>query len=125
PIDDGLQVLLSLLYGQATKAIVGAKLEHEDIDGLSQDPIDTRQATGRGFTAYSGIDHFHILALLFQGLTDQRGEGGFRIDAVSGGETVTVKYDHYRGMGRPHEEPTGERKSHEIFHIFLRNNNHA
>ena len=40
----------------APEAVVGAECEHEDSDGLAENPIDAARATGGRFPAQSGID---------------------------------------------------------------------
>ena len=40
----------------AAESVVAAECEHEDSDGLTENPIDTARATGGCFAAQSGVD---------------------------------------------------------------------
>src|SRR5688572_17651548 len=54
-VDDGLNVRTHGIDREAAQAIVRARLQNEDVDGLAREPVDSTKCTGRGFAAVAGV----------------------------------------------------------------------
>lgn len=101
-VDDGLEVFLRDGGLDAAKAVVAAEREHEDVDGLAQDPVDAAAPARGGLAAEAGIDDAPRQMFSGDFFADERGVGVFVgiIEAQAGGQAVTEKHDgaHRRGL---------------------------
>lgn len=98
--EDGVEVGAGDGRFDAAKAVVGAEGEDEDIDALTENPVDAAKPAGGGFAAEAGVDDAVGKAGVGEFLFQERGVGfGERfVEAVAGGEAVAEADDGF-GLG--------------------------
>lgn len=98
-VEDGLKILARDGGFDAAETVVGAESEHEDVDGLAENPVDAASATGGGFAAEAGVDDAVREFCSCHFFLDTRGVGfGKRIiEAITGGEAVAEEDDGFGG----------------------------
>ncbi len=94
-VEDGAEVGAHRFEGKAAEAVVGAEGEDEDINGLAEDPVDAAESAGGGFAGKAGVDHAVGEAGGGDFFGDEAGVGlgAGVVEAVAGGQAVTVEED--------------------------------
>ncbi len=99
--EDLLEVGAGDVGADAAQAVVAAECEHEEIDGLAENPVDAAQAAGGGLAAETGVDDAPVEA---GGVDLGLEEGGVGLrpgigQAEARGEAVTEEHDGARFGG--------------------------
>lgn len=98
-VDDGLEVIAGAVNGDTAEAVVGAKLEDEDVSGLAQGPVDSAFSVGGCFAADAGVNDLIGQAEGVEAATDESGESLIGVEAVTCGEAVTKEDDGFSVVG--------------------------
>ena len=77
----------------SSQSVIGSQLEHKDIDGSIEQPIDASQSSGGGITTYAGVHHGVVEAFLIQLLLNECRERSIFTDSISSSDAVTHKQD--------------------------------
>jgi len=114
--EDGVEIGAGDGRLDAAQAVIGAEGEDEDVDALTENPVDAAEAAGGGFAAEPGVDDAIGKAGVGEFLFEEGGVGfGERFfEAVAGGEAVAEADDGF-GLGGRGGVGGGNHEKHEIY----------
>ena len=87
-IDDRLKIFARGFGRQSAQTVVGAELQNQNVDAISQQPVDPAQAAGTGVAALAGVDDFELPPFGVDFFLNEGGIRLFQIESVSGGDAV-------------------------------------
>ena len=106
PINQRLQIGLRDVRGDASQPVIATEFEHNQVDRLSEHPVDASQPPGSGLTAQSRINHAPGFSSGCQHPTDLCWVGLGGVDPGTGRQAVPKK-DQGLSFRRLHVE-TGQ-----------------
>ena len=98
PRQNGGEVALGLLQGQAAQPVVAPQLEDEDVDRPAQHPVDAAQAGGAGLAVEAGVDDAEVPPQRVDAGLHEGGVGLLAIQAVPRGQAVAEEEDGARAV---------------------------
>ena len=109
-VDDALEIGLGHGRIDAAQAVGRAQREHEQVDGLAQDPLAAAQAAGRRLAAEAGVDDAPGQFRRGDFFLDERGVGLARgvIEPVAGRQAVAEEDDGVRFVRADRNRRAGE-----------------
>ncbi len=93
-VDDGLEIAPQGFDALTPQHVVGAEFQHQDGDGLAQQPVDAPQPARRRVPTHPGVDDPIAQAPCVDLLLDASGKGVARREAVARGQARAEKQDH-------------------------------